>query len=97
MTQRLAKLFFNKSLLLTLGSAAVVIFLLGGSFLSLVHNKLELRKLTRQSAALDKEYEKLLAQKDLLEKEEPAYLERIARTEYHLVKPNETEFRFRTK
>ena len=61
MTQRLAKLFFNKSLLLALGSAAVVIFLLGGSFLSLVHNKLELRKLTRQSAALDKEYEKLCA------------------------------------
>lgn len=97
MTQERAKLFFKKSLLLTLGSAAVVVFLLGGSFLSLVHNKLELRKLTRQSAALDKEYEKLLDQKDLLEKEDPAYLERIARTEYHLVKPNETEFRFRTK
>ena len=97
MTQELAKLLFKKSLLLTLGAAAVVMFLLGGSFLSLVHNKLALRKLTRQSAALDKEHETLLAQKDLLEKEDPAYLERIARTEYHLVKPNETEFRFRAK
>lgn len=99
MTQELAEVLIKnrKPLLLALGAAAVVTLLLGGSFLSLVHNKLELRKLTRQSARLDKEHEQLLAQKDLLEKEDPAYLERIARTEYHLVKPGETEFRFQPK
>lgn len=99
MTQELADVLIKnkKPLLLALAAAAVVALFLGGSFLSLVHNKLELRKLTLQSAQLDKEHEKLLAQKDLLEKEDPAYLERIARTEYHLVKPGETEFRFKTK
>lgn len=80
-----------------LTAAAVVILFLGGSFVSLAHNKLELRKLTRRSERLDKEHEKLLAKKDLLEKEDPAYLEHIARTQYHLAKPGETEFRFHVK
>ncbi len=99
MTQELTDVLIKnkKPLLLALGAAAVVILFLGGSFLSLVHNKLELSKLTRQSAQLDKEHEKLLAQKDLLEKEDPQYLEHIARTQYHLVKPGETEFRFHVK
>ena len=97
MTQKRTETLLQKPLLLTLLAAAVVILCLGGSFVNLVHNKLELRKLTRQSAQLDKEHDELLAQKDLLEKEDPAYLEHIARTEYHLVKPGETEFRFKTK
>lgn len=99
MTQELTEVLLKnkKPLLLALGAAAVVILFLGGSFVSLAHNKLELRKLTRQSAQLDKEHGKLLAQKDLLEKKDPAYLERIARTKYHLVKPGETEFRFHVK
>lgn len=82
---------------MTLSVAAVVILFLGGSFINLVHNKLELRKLTRQNAQLDAEHEKLLAQKKLLEKEDKKYLEHIARTQYHLIKPGETEFRFHAK
>ncbi len=97
MMQKLTEVLLKKPLLLALGVAAVVILFLGGSFVSLVHNKLELHKLTRQSAQLDKEHEKLLAQKELLENEDPKYLERIARTQYHLVKPGETEFRFKVK
>lgn len=95
--QKLTEALLKKPLLLALSAAAVVILFLGGSFVSLAHNKMELHKLTRQSVLLDKEHEQLLAQKELLEKENPKYLEHIARTQYHLVKPGETEFRFRVK
>jgi len=99
MTQALTDILRKnkKLLLLGLGLAAVVVFFFGSSFVSLAHNKLELRKLTRQSARLDEEHTRLLAEKELLEKQDPAHLEKIARTQYHFVKPGETEFRFRGK
>ena len=76
------------------GVAALGIFL-GGSILNLVHNKLELRRLTKQSAQLDEEYQKLLAEKKLLEEKDPKYMETLARTRYNMVKPGEIEFRFK--
>mgnify|MGYP004423237499 FL=1 len=36
----------------------------------------------------------LTATMELLEKEDAAYLEKIARTQYNMVGPNEVEFRF---
>lgn len=95
--QKVTNALLKKPLLLTLSAAAVVILFLGGSFINLVHNKLELRKLTRQSVQLDAEHEKLLIQKELLEKEDKKFLEKIARTQYHLIKAGETEFRFQAK
>ena len=44
------------------GIAALGIFL-GSSILNLVHNKMELRRLTKKSAQLDVQYQKLLAEK----------------------------------
>lgn len=81
-------------LIASVSIAAVGIFL-GGSILNLVHNKLELRRLTKKSAQLDKEYEKLLAEKKLLEEKDPKYMETLARTRYNMVKPGEIEFRFK--
>lgn len=99
MTQELkAALIRNKKpLLLAFGLAAVVTFFLGSSFLSLVHNKLEMRKLARQRVQLDNQHEELLAKMKLLGKQDPAYIEELARTQYNMVKPGEIEFRFHVK
>lgn len=74
-------------------SAAAVF--LGGSIFNLVHNKLELRRLTKKSAQLDQQYQKLLTEKKLLEEKDPKYMETLARTRYNMVKPGEIEFRFK--
>ena len=85
----------QKIIILTaVGVAALGIFL-GGSIFNWVHNKLELRRLTKKSAQLDVEYQKLLAEKKLLQEKDPKYMETLARTRYHMVKPGEIEFRFK--
>ena len=84
----------RKPLLIGLGLLAVVGLWLGNSLFNLVHNKLEAQKLARQNVELDREYEQLLQQKALLEAQDPALIEQIARTEYDLAKPGEIEFRF---
>ena len=78
-----------------MGLLAAAVLLLGGSLLSLVHNKIELHRLQRQTVRLDEEHKTLLQTKQLLQEEDPALLEKIARTEYNLAKPNEVEFRFK--
>ena len=84
----------QKLLILTaVGIAAFCIFL-GSSIFSLVHNKLELRRLTKKSAKLDVQYQQLLEEKKLLEQKDPKYMETLARTRYNMVKPGEIEFRF---
>ncbi len=88
---------YKKSLLWGCLILGVLALLLGGSILNLFHNKLEKRKLTRQSAKLDQEYTQLKSLKERLDKHDMDLLEEIARTEYHLAKPNEVEFRFDTK
>ena len=87
----------RKPLLLALLAAAAVSWFLGSSFINLIHNKLEYKRLTRLSAQLDKEYEALQAQRELLEKQDPQYIEKIARVKYHMSLPGETEYRFKTK
>ena len=86
----------KKTLLWGIFASVVVGWLLGGSIINLFHNKLEKRKLTLQSAQLDKEYENLRATKERLDAQDLALLEEVARLEYHLAKPGEVEFRFDT-
>ena len=95
MTQAIKKTFLRnkKPLLLAIGLAAVVTFFFGSSFLSLVHNKLEMRKLVKQSAELDLQYEELTAQLKRLQNQDLAYIEEIARIQYNMAKPNEVQFR----
>lgn len=79
-------------------SALVILLVVApafGSIYNLVHNKLEVRRLTKKRAFLDKQYEELLAEKKRLEEQDPAYMELLARTRYHMVKPGEIEFRFK--
>ena len=87
----------RKPLLVGLGLLAVVALWLGSSIVSLVHNKRETSRLMRKSTALDTEHTQLLHTKELLDAQDPALVEKIARTEYDLAKPNEIEFRFTDK
>ncbi|MCQ2410013.1 MAG: septum formation initiator family protein [Elusimicrobiaceae bacterium] len=84
----------KKPLLWGAAFVAVGLLLLGGNLISLVHNKIETHKLTRQNELLDKEYEELLHTQEQLEQQDPALLEKIARTKYNLAKPGEIEIRF---
>ncbi len=82
--------------LLFSGTLAVLIaaLWLGGGIINLAHNKLEVRRLTKKRDQLDAQYERLLAEKKLLEDKDPQYMETLARMRYNLVKPGEIEFRF---
>jgi len=71
------------------------VFVLGGSILSLVHNKLEMRRLSHRRVELDNQYETLQVRLQELQEQNPALLEELARSEYHFVKPGEIEFRFK--
>lgn len=73
------------------------VILLDGSLFNLIHNKKETHKLQKQRAELDAEYVRLGAELELLQKQDPQYLEELARGKYHMSKPSETEIRFEVK
>lgn len=82
-----------------LAAALVVVavcWFLGSSFLSLIHNKIEFKHLSKLTVELDQQHEELQKRLALLKKQDPAYMERIARVKYHMSKNGETEFRFDT-
>ena len=81
-------------LLFVAATVLLCVFVLGGSILSLAHNKLEMRRLSRRRVELDKQYEALQVRLQELQEQNPALLEELARSEYHFVKPGEIEFRF---
>lgn len=79
------------------GFAALVLLVLavlGNSLYSLTHNKTEMRHLRARAAFLEKEYERLSEELDKLRAQDPATMERIARTQYNMIKKGETQFRF---
>ena len=91
-------IFRNRKLLLGAGVVlAAIVWFLGSSIRNIVHNKLEYKRLQKYSAQLDKEYEELQATLVLLEKQDPSYIERLARVQYHMSAPGETEYRFKNK
>lgn len=98
MSDLIHKIKLKKEILfIILGGTALVCWFLGSSFISLVHNKLEFKRLSRLSAQLDQEHEQLVQKLELLKKQDPVYLERVARVQYHMSAPGEKEFRFQTK
>lgn len=77
-----------------LAAAALTCVLFGNQgFRQLLRNKLELRRAQGELAGLESAGKKLLEEMGLL-KNDPAYLEKIARTELGLIKPGEIEYRF---
>ncbi len=73
-----------------------VCWFLGSSFLSLIHNKMEYNRLSKETVELDKQHEELQKRLALLKKQDASYLERVARVKYNMSKNGETEFRFDT-
>jgi len=87
-----------KKLFISIGIAiGICVVLLGGSVGNLIHNKREMYKLIRRQAQLDKQYEELKRQLELLQQQDRATLEDLARTQYNMAGANEIEFRFQTK
>ena len=92
----LKKLSTKQRLLITIALIGLLCILwLGGSIFNLIHNKLEVRRLTKKRNLLDAQYQELLDEKKLLEEKDAAYLELLARTRYNMVKPGEIEFRLK--
>ncbi len=85
----------RKPLIAAALAVLVVCWFLGNTFISLIHNKIELKNLSKQTVLLDQQHEELQKKLDLLKKQDPAYMERVARVEYHMSAPGETEFRFK--
>ncbi len=71
----------------------VLVLPIGNSLFNWWHNHAELRRLTQKRGKLDVQYERLLAEKKLLETRDPAFMEKLARNNYHMVKPGEIEYR----
>lgn len=86
----------SRQKLLIWGSLGILLAILwlGGGFVNLAHNKLEIYRLTKKRERLDVQYQELLNTKKLLEDKDPQYIEELARLRYNLVKPGEIEFRF---
>ena len=98
MTSVKTTLIRNRKLLLwSLAAIVVICWFLGNSFLNLIHNKLEQKRLIKRSAELDQQYEQLQAELDLLKTQDPVYIEHLARVQYNMSHPGETEYRFNTK
>ena len=87
----------RKPLLIICIAVLVVCGFLYKSITGLVHNKLEQKRLARVSVQLDEEYEQLQEKLELLKNQDPAYVEKLARVQYHMSLPGETEYRFKTK
>jgi len=85
------KMFFWVAALVLL-----VVAVLGNSLYSLGHNKAEIHRLQVREVRLEKDYERLKEELAKLKEQDPATLERIARTQYNMIKKGETEFRFAT-
>lgn len=87
----------HKLLLTALLVLGVICIFLGNTFINLIHNKLEYKRLQKRSEQLNKEYEDLQAKLDLLQKKDPAFVEHLARVQYHMSAPGEIEYRFDPK
>ncbi|MDR0953205.1 MAG: septum formation initiator family protein [Elusimicrobiota bacterium] len=75
--------------------AALLVF--NGSFFGLLHNMFELKKLNKQTAAIEAEYIKLKTEYDKILQGDTSYIEDTARAKYNMSAKGEIEFRFKTQ
>jgi len=96
-TQKLSPLQINRlwraAALIALLGLAWLLFSPGNGLLSVFSTKSELRKLQAETAELSKENAVLKIEIDKM-KNDPAYLEEVARRDFGLLKPNERVFDF---
>lgn len=90
------KFFKNKNNIFVLIVFLVFLALLGGrSFIDLMHNSFTIRKLTKKSAYLDKQYQDLTKEYQEILSGKTNYIEDNARIKYNMAKPGEIEFRIK--
>jgi len=86
-----------KKIKYTLFIIAALYLIFNGNIASIILNTLEIKRLKKENIELDKEFVRLNKELAQLENADIEYIEKIARTQHHLAKPNETEFRFDVK
>ena len=84
----------RKMIIGLVASIGLLLLVLGNSFYSLAHNKAEMYRLRSREAQLDREYTQLEEKRAKLRAQDRQLMEHIARTQYHMLKKGETEFRF---
>ena len=90
------KLFKNKKNIIILAIFLIFLAILGGgSFIDLIHNSFTIRKLSKKSALLDKQYQDLTKEYQEILDGKTNYIEDNARVKYHMAKPGEIEFRIK--
>jgi len=71
--------------------AGILVF--NGSFFGLVHNLFMIKKLNKELADIDKEYARLTAVYDKIQRGDTSYIDDAARTRYNMSAPGEYEIR----
>ena len=90
------KFLKNKKSIFILGLFLLLLALLGGgSFIDLMHNSFTIRRLTKKSALLDRQYTDLTGEYKEILSGKTNYIEDNARIKYNMAKPEEIEFRIK--
>ncbi|MDR1123977.1 MAG: septum formation initiator family protein [Elusimicrobiota bacterium] len=89
------RLLKSKRALILAAAAMAAVLAFNGSFYGLVHNLLTIKRLNRENAELDLEYQKLSAAYAKIRGGDTSYIEEAARVRYNMSHKGEFEFRFR--
>ena len=73
----------------------VLVVLCNNTFFALMHNSFTIRKLTKKSALLDKQYQDLNEEYQQILSGKTNYIEDNARVKYNMARPEEFEFRIK--
>ena len=92
----MVKILKKKRNILLLACAVLAgILIFNKSFFGLIHNTVKIRKLNKEIAALDTEYEELKKEYDKILAGDLSYLEQEARVNYNMAHDGEIEFRIK--
>ena len=89
LSKKKRNIFFTALLLI------IVFLLCNNSFMALMHNSFTIRRLTKKSILLDKQYEELTKEYQEILSGKTNYIEDNARVKYNMSRPDEIEFRIK--
>ena len=85
----------KKNIFFILLFLALLFLLTHRTFMDLMHNSFTIRRLSKKSALLDKQYEELSKEYEDILSGKTDYIEDNARVKYNMAKPEEIEFRIK--
>jgi cell division protein FtsB len=88
------ELLHSKRALILAAAAMAAVLAFNASFYGLVHNLLTIKRLNKENAELDLEYQKLSAAYAKMIGGNASYIEETARARYNMSQNGEFEFRF---